>query len=69
MEINWNELYRKLANDLLDSKCEVDGVRDTLRWLIGDNPNQPDYSKEELLALHFDEDDIDEVLAEMKGED
>jgi len=69
MDVNLNELYRRLANDLLNNKCEMDGVKDTLRWLIGDDPNHPDYSKDELLALHFDEDDIDEIFAELRGED
>lgn len=69
MDVNLNELYRRLATDLLNSKCEIYGVRETLRWLIGADGNNPDYSKEELLALHFNEEDIDNIFEELRGED
>lgn len=55
-----DELTNKLidyANTAIDDRCEMYGVRDTISHLI-DN----DFTKEELIAMRFEEDDIAEVM-------
>lgn len=47
-----------VANGFIDYKCDFDGVKETIACLANDY----DFTKEELLELHFDKDDIDEVL-------
>ena len=47
-----------VANGFIDYKCDFDGVKETIACLVNDYC----FTKEELLKLHFDKDDIDEVL-------
>lgn len=47
-----------VANGFIDYKCDFDGIKATIACLANDY----DFTKEELLKLHFDKDDIDEVL-------
>lgn len=49
-----------VANGFIDYKCDFDGVKETIACLVNDYC----FTKEELLKLHFDENDIDEVLCE-----
>lgn len=46
-----------IMNDLLDDRVEMYGIRNTICWLLDRS-----FTKEYLLRLHFDEDDIDYVL-------
>lgn len=62
-DVNMNELYRRIANDFIDWMCEVDGVKSTIRFLMGDDGK--DITDDELLALHFDEDDIKAVREDL----
>lgn len=62
-DVNMNELYRRVANDFIDWMCEVDGVKSTIRFLMGDDGK--DITDDELLALHFDEDDIKAVREDL----
>lgn len=59
--------YKDLANSLLDTMCDQEGVNDTLRYLFG-----LAYSKEEMLELNFQEYDIknaaQEYLQELQEE-
>ena len=54
-----------VANGFIDSKIDFDGVRETILSLINDYS----FTKEELLKLHFDENDIDFVLDLKKEEE
>lgn len=62
-DVNMNELYRRVANDFIDWMCEVDGVKSTIRFLMGEDGE--DITDDELLALHFDEDDIKAVREDL----
>ena len=53
-----------VANGFIDYKCDFDGIKATIACLVNDY----DFTKEELLELHFDKNDIDEVLCEEKEE-
>lgn len=64
-DVNMNELYRRIANDFIDWMCEVDGVKSTIRFLMGDDGK--DITDDELLALHFDEDDIKAVREDLNN--
>ena len=64
-DVNMNELYRRIANDFINWMCEVDGVRGTIRFLMGDDGE--DITDDELLALHFDEDDIKAVREDLNN--
>lgn len=54
----------ELFDAIIDNKCEIDGVRETIEELI-------DYGADEniLIAMNFDNDDIDNVFEERKNED
>lgn len=47
-----------LMLDLLDERCEMYGIRNTICYLLDRS-----FTKEYLLRLRFDEEDIDYVLA------
>ena len=52
------KLKADLADMLIDRMCDIEGVRTTI-WILADS-----CTKEELLALHFDKDDVEAVLEE-----
>jgi len=59
--VNQEKLREKqmsMFDDLLDLKCEFDGVRS----VIGEMLYFYEFTKEELLAMHFTEEDIDKVI-------
>lgn len=64
-DVNMNELYSRIANDYINWMCEVDGVRSTIRFLMGEYGE--DITDDELLALHFDEDDIKAVREDLNN--
>lgn len=55
-DLNMFELYKKVAKAFIDRECETEGVRGTIRWLIGDDGDE--LTVEELLALRFKLEDI-----------
>lgn len=50
--------FMSVFNMLLDERCELYGVRNTICWLL-----DAGLTKEELLDLLFDEEDVDYVIA------
>ena len=52
-----------LLNQLLDDRCEMYGIRNTISYLLDDG-----FTREELLDLRFDEDDVDYVIANPDAE-
>jgi hypothetical protein len=53
----------EILNGLIDYLCDYgDNVKEAIEFLLDLGVN-----KEELLALNFDEDEIDDVLEETKG--
>lgn len=52
------KLKADLADMLIDRMCDIEGVRTTI-WILADS-----CTKEELLALNFDKDDVEAVLEE-----
>lgn len=44
-------------DEMIDERCDTYGVNNTLDYLI-----EQGYTKEDLLSMRFDEDDIDEAF-------
>lgn len=59
-----NKRLIDLLDDIIDNKCEMEGVRETIAYLI----SLADLTKEELLELNFDENDINIVMEENHNE-
>lgn len=49
--------YKELLSSLLDDRCEMYGTHNTISKLIDDG-----YTREDLIELDFDEDDVDYVI-------
>lgn len=46
-----------VLNTLLDDRCDLYGIKNTIAYLLDQG-----LTKEEILDLHFDEDDVEYVL-------
>ena len=56
-------LYKRVADLLLDRFCEVESPSDCIKYLL-----QAGFTKEELIELLFDSNDIDNSAKELKEE-
>ena len=53
-----NENLMSILDMLIDERCELFGIKNTICWLL-----DAGLTEDELIELHFDEEDIKYVLA------
>lgn len=62
--MNKQELFKKVANGLIDRFCEIESPNDCIKWLL-----QFGLTREEIKELYFNEQDIIAMEKELKEEE
>ena len=62
--MNKQELFKKVANGLIDRFCEIESPNDCIKWLL-----QFGLSRAEMKELCFDEQDIIAMEKELQEEE
>lgn len=56
-----NDIYKRVANDLIDRMCDVEGIIETIQYFI-----KSGYNDDALLFLCFSKEDIEHAKQDLK---